>query len=436
MIYIYIPTINERIRYIFHYVFSERLGLPYTLLENREDFDKNTAAEKMVYATEYTGEYLYLQALPLLFESDIREQNLSLSWENDLPICFYTQSETSLLSFDIFASCFYFLSRYEEYLAVETDQHGRYKAENSFAYKHNLLQIALVDRWITYFASVLKKHFPDLTIQTPSFRFIPTYDIDHAFLYKHKSCCLTFAGICKQLLTANFKALKTRIKVITNKLQDPYDTFSYLENLHRKYDLQAIFFILFAERSKYDKNNPIKNKKFIPLIQRLEKNAKIGIHASYASDFSQNSRFEIEKNSLQQILSQPIHDNRQHFIRLKIPQTYKTLIKSGITNDYSMGYVSQIGFRAGTSFPFDFFDLKENKTTSLRIHPFLFMENALLSLENTSFESVWNTIKLCLEEVKIHNGQLVTLFHNSSFAEGNSIDFKSLYEKIIEFSLQ
>ncbi|NLJ81823.1 MAG: hypothetical protein GX330_01690 [Bacteroidales bacterium] len=436
MIYIYIPTVNERIRYIFHYVFSERLGLPYTLLENKEDFDKNTAAEKMVYATEYTGECLYVQAQPLLFENDIREQNVSISWENDLPICFHTQSENSLLSFDIFAACFCFLSRYEEYLTTETDQHGRYKAENSFAYKHNVLQIALVDRWIAYFASVLKKHFPALTIQTPSFRFIPTYDIDHAFLYKHKSCYLTFAGMCKQLLTGNFKALKTRIKVIINKIQDPYDTFSYLENLHKKYNLQPIFFILFAKRSKYDKNNSIKNKKFTTLIQQLGKNTKIGIHASYASDFSQNSCFEIEKNSLQQILSQSIQDNRQHFIRLKIPQTYTSLIKSGITNDYSMGYVSQIGFRAGTSFPFNFFDLKENKTTSLRIHPFLFMENALLSLENTSLESVWEAITPCLEEVKTHNGQLVTLFHNPSFAEGNSIDFKSLYEKIIEFSLQ
>jgi hypothetical protein len=112
------------------------------------------------------------------------------------------------------------------------------------------------------------------------------------------------------------------------------------------------------------------------------------------------------------------------------------LLKNNIAHDYSMGYVSHIGFRAGTSFPFYFFDLKENKTTSLRIHPFLFMENALRCLPDTSTTALWKSILPCLQEVKKHNGQLVTLFHNPSFGTQNDIDFKTLYEKIIHFTLE
>ncbi|MDD4209690.1 MAG: polysaccharide deacetylase family protein [Bacteroidales bacterium] len=436
MIRIYVPKLSERTRYIFHYVFDERLGLSYSLTDDLHDFKAYPLSEKMVYAPQNINEGLYIQALPLLCETHISEQALYLSWIKDIPLCFQTDNPSSTIPFDIFAACFYFLSRYEEYLPNETDEHDRYKAENSFAFQHNLLQKALVDRWVNYFSHIIKQHFPDEKMKKNEFRFIPTYDIDLAFLYKNKGLCLTLAGMGKQLIKREWKAIKNRLDSIFGKTPDPYDTFDYLEKLHQQYNLQTLFFILFASRSRYDKNNFINNKKFIALIQRLEQHATIGIHASYASSFSHVELLQKEIRQLQAVVKNPIVSNRQHYIRLRLPETYDMLLKNNIKDDYSMGYVNHIGFRAGTCFPFYFFNLKDNKATSLRVHPFLFMENALLNACDTSVEALWEKVKPCIEEVKKYQGEMITLFHNASFGTESNVDFKTFYERIINNILE
>ena len=158
MIRIYVPQLTERLSYIFRYVFDERLGIAYSLIDEWDNFNNNTTFPKIIYAPDYSREGFYMQAVSLLFETEIKEQNPCLSWQDELPLCFQTESIKSALPFDIFAACFYFLSRYEEYLSSDTDEHGRFKAENSFAYKNQILEIALVDRWIDYFGKILKQH--------------------------------------------------------------------------------------------------------------------------------------------------------------------------------------------------------------------------------------------------------------------------------------
>ena len=47
------------------------------------------------------------------------------------------------------------------------------------------------------------------------------------------------------------------------------------------------------------------------------------------------------------------------------------------TDDYSMGYVGEPGFRAGISIPFPFYNLLDEKETALMVHPFAFMDRGL-----------------------------------------------------------
>ncbi len=435
MIHIFIPQLNERIHYIFHTIFNERLAIDYILYDNLDYFNSIDSNYKIVYAPEYIDNIFYIQANSLLFETTIAKQHLQLSWLNDIPICFQTENTNAVLPFDIFAACFYFLSRYEEYLPHTKDKHNRYEAENSFAYQHNLLSHAFVDAWIDLFSKILLSQFPNLKIKKHRFCYLPTYDIDHAFLYKNKSLWITIMGFIKLLITGKWKEAQLRYQVISNRIDDPFDTYSYLDSLHKTYNLRPHFFILFAKRSTYDKNIPIDNKNFIHLIKKLESNATIGIHAAYSSSFSNFKRLNKEITNLQKHLKHPIHSNRQHYIRLRFPESYYNLIKNNITDDYSMGYVHHVGFRASTSYPFYFFDLQKNKTTSLKIHPFILMENALTNDLQLSEIKAFEKIKPCIDEVKKYNGQLITLFHNSSFNKNEKINFRSLYEKIIQYSI-
>ncbi len=52
---------------------------------------------------------------------------------------------------------FYFVSRYEEYLPSEKDEHLRFKAENSLAYQYGCLQIPFLNLAIQQFGEKIKR---------------------------------------------------------------------------------------------------------------------------------------------------------------------------------------------------------------------------------------------------------------------------------------
>lgn len=60
-----------------------------------------------------------------------------------------------------------------------------------------------------------------------------------------------------------------------------------------------------------------------------------------------------------------------------MPETYRLLVHENITNDYTMGFADDAGYRAGTALPFPWFDLILNKKTTLFVHPFVIMDTTL-----------------------------------------------------------
>jgi len=149
----------------------------------------------------------------------------------------------------------------------------------------------------------------------------------------------------------------------------------------------------------------------------VAKDGVIGIHPSYYS--GEHDKMSKEKKMLEHIAGRNIHISRQHYIRMKIPQTYHLLLKNGITEDYSMGYGSHLGFRAGTGNSFFWYDLELEAVTTLRIHPFCFMDTtAHFEAKFSAMEAFekLNTMSKILERT---GSTLITVFHNFSLGTGN-----------------
>ena len=96
-----------------------------------------------------------------------------------------------------------------------------------------------------------------------------------------------------------------------------------------------------------------------------------------------------------------------------------------------MGYGAALGFRAGTSRPFYWFDLESGVQTMLRVHPFCFMDSTAhyelgLSAEEAFMEL--NDMSNTLQKVR---GRLVTVFHN--FSLGSEEEWKGWNEYYKEF---
>lgn len=410
MILIYVPNINERIRYTYSFIFEQILGIQFQLTDSL-DYYHIKAVPKFSYSNLSIKDEMHFSACNLLFETDIKMQDL-----------------TKILK-DPFATTFYLLSRYEEYLPYREDVHKRFSYQSSSING----KIDPIHPWIDTFAydlfNQLKDHFPTLVRKNRKFEFINTIDIDHAWLYKNKSWFRNLKSFGKKLITSRWKDGYFQTLILLGIKPDPYYIYPYIEQL----EFPTIYFVSFGLGSKWDTNHNPKNKAYRNLIGQLDKQeyTTIGLHPSYYS----NKDFEIlkkEKIELEKLLKQKISFSRQHFIKLTLPETYSNLINLHITADFSMGFQDHIGFRAGTCTPFYWFDLKNNKITDLKIYPFCMMDVTLKNYMNLTIEEAENKIWDLLNSVKKVNGTFISIFHNDSLSDyGEWNSWNSLYEKLI-----
>ena len=334
--------------------------------------------------------------------------------------------------FDAFASTFYMLSRYEEYLPNRKDTHGRFPATESIAYREGFLDKAVVNRWAEMIVAILLKRFPDLHFHKTSYQYVPTIDVDLAYSYLHKGFLRTLGGYVKSLIHADFEDVRSRTHVLMGKERDPFDSFDALHHLHSTYYLKPVFFFLFSDYGQYDKNLSIYNPAFRNLIKKVADYATVGIHPSYAC-YENPQKLKKEIEDLSQCLHRQITHSRQHFLRLNFPETYRNLIHCGITDDYSMGFADQPGFRAGTCNSFPFYDLDLDTATSLLIHPFAFMDGTLKDYLKIPKDQVVDFVKPYIEEVKRYSGTLITLWHNETHGgSGRWEGWPEIYETIVK----
>ena len=225
----------------------------------------------------------------------------------------------------------------------------------------------------------------------------------------------TFGAFLKDLFSFNLRNFWDRFAVIVNLKKDPNNTFGTILSLKKKYNVDTVFFFLVADYTTFDTNVSASKNKFKLLIKTMGDYAKVGLHPSYFS-MKDEVLLKKEKERLESITNMPMEKSRQHYLRFSLPITYQNLIDLEISEDYSMGYASHIGFRASTCTPFYFYDLDFEIQTPLKIIPFALMDTTLNDYMELTPKQSLERIKILKEEVKAVNGTFVTLFHNESLS--------------------
>jgi len=427
---IFAPEITARIEYTFGFIFQTILGIDLIFSSNPEEFQQSELP-KINYSPTSLSSGLFLKAHSLLFGKNISAQEIEIVEYQQLQLFFPTSGD-SFLPFDPFATTFYLISRYEEYLGETTDEHERFTDSENILVRLGMHKKPIVDQMAYWIAEKISQQFPEFKIQKRTFKLITTIDIDNAWAFKNKGLLISLGGIAKAVFNRHWDELKLRTVVLLGLRSDPYDTYKYiLETYQSKLD-HLMFFFLVGDRNQFDKNISYKKKPFRKLIASLASVCKVGIHPSYASN-DKPWLFEKEKERLEKIIHQPVTQSRQHYLKLKFPKTYQNLLKSGITDDFTMGFASLAGFRAGTCTPFPFFDLSRNKSTELIIHPFQAMDVTLKNYMHLKPQEVWNLIEGLMLEVKKVNGTFISLWHNESLKDsGQWLEWCKVFEQILE----
>tara|TARA_B110000003_G_C16623752_1_gene524062 strand:+ start:384 stop:1700 length:1317 start_codon:yes stop_codon:yes gene_type:complete len=430
-IIIYIPKITIRHKYIFNLVFRELYSIDYSLIDCKESYLASNEIKLNYSKHSICDKEIFIQSHGLLTQKGINEIDINIRMLNGQPVFFSAHLESSY-PFDLFAASFYLISRYEEYLPHLKDKHNRYKAEESLAFRYGFLEKPIIEIWIKDFIEKLEQYFNHSVIKYPKFKYVSTIDIDNAYLYKGKGFVRSVAFFLKAISEFSYKLLKKGLLVIIGKRKDPYDTYSFQINIQKKYNIAVRYFVLLGNYGVNDKNISHTNSNLKSLVKRLADLAPVGIHPSFGSNF-RLGQLNIEINRLVDIQKREVCFSRQHFLQLSFPKTYLELIESGITNDYTMGYASHLGFRAGISSPFTFYNLDMEQILPITIHPFAITDDILNFNMKLSPHEVINKISYIIKDVKQVNGTLITIWHNDSFCdEGNWKGWKNVYEEMIK----
>ncbi len=429
MIQIFTHKSSSRLEYILKFLFTDILGSDFKIVTDKKEFtDSNLPG--INYSADFIDGSFQIIPVDLLFETSILQKKIKVGEWNGQKVFFQT-AENADIPFDLFAAGFYLLSRYEEYLPFSADQHGRFEANQSLAGKNEFLYDPVVDQWACNLGKMLKEKFPAFEVCTREFKYISTIDVDNAYAYLYKGTVRTLGASMRDLFNLDFNENIKRFKAIAGE-KDPFDTYGYLDALHKQYGIEPIWFFLVGNYNTYDKNLPLDNEAFQELIKKISEIAEVGIHPSYESNNSFD-QLKKEYSYLTAISVKPVTKSRQHYLKLLFAQTYKNLIKLGIKEDFTLGYASDVGFRAGTCTPFNFYDLYNEQETELKIYPFQVMDTTLNQYLKLKVDDAISLIEKIIQKVKEVNGTYISLWHNESLSDhGYWKGWEPVYKKMLE----
>ncbi|MEO7176747.1 MAG: hypothetical protein ABIV51_12565 [Saprospiraceae bacterium] len=406
---IYSETIGPRLQYVCKLLFS---AFPQIQITDDLSQLSNAVRPTIQYggSEKISPNYLWIPASGLLDELNIKQIDPELSWDGDLPLLFPSAGHD--LAGDLFSSVFYWASRYEEYLPFDADIHGRFAGKLSHAHKHKYLDLPVIDAWRQRLFVRFNIWSADNIQYCPEIQW--TFDIDQWSAFKGRSLLRTIGGSTRDLLQGRLEAVSDRIKVLFGGKSDPYQNLEYLQSIANNTGNAAKIFLHLGQYAEFDKNTVIDPSEFAEFTSNLDAEKQLGIHPSYASNSSKD-RLQKELSKFEALTGNIASRSRQHYLKLEFPGTYRGLMHSGISEDWTMGYADLLGFRAGTGNPFHWFDLERNEETGFVVHPFAALDVTLkVYLQYTPAEAIAAVKRLLDISAKFHF-PLVLIWHNSSF---------------------
>ncbi|MBQ2519804.1 MAG: hypothetical protein II540_00790, partial [Paludibacteraceae bacterium] len=121
---------------------------------------------------------------------------------------------------------------------------------------------------------------------------------------------------------------------------------------------------------------------------------------------------------------------RAHYLRESLRQM-QALINAGYTDDFTMGFADEAGFRLQTTRAVRWINPMTMKLTNLTLHPLIVMDTTLSNENymNLTEDEAYFLCERLIAKVKMHHGDLCLLWHNNNLTENSY--HKSLYTKVL-----
>lgn len=396
MLFVRASHINPRLQYSLEIIFSYVLKVPFQLVSEVAD----STVPLLEYVTQKHENSYFIPACGLLEEEGMERRE--------------TKDLMTEKGEDVLAKVFWYITEYEKQSDPLYDQYGRYDEKAYIGFQKGWHREPMIHVWCEKLWKELQAKFPSLERGKHHYQGMITYDLDHPWKYLNKGVGISLGGMAKRMINGKWAELGEQLRAIFTQ-KDPYFTFS--EMLKLSSPEKTRLFCLIDRHSTQDSRFTYRNKRLRKLIQQLvQQKYTVGIHPSYTT-FQDKERIQFEVKKLAEIVGKPIIHSRLHFLRYRLPETFRYLIEAGIQHDYTLGLYSEMGFRTGMAIPYPWFDLGKNEITALMLHPTLAMDRTLQAYMKLSPAEALIEVKILVEKVKEVNGTFTLLLHNDSLSE-------------------
>lgn len=322
-------------------------------------------------------------------------------------------------NFDFIQSTFFILAGCEEILAKEDsfDIHSRYRVE-----KRILFREGFVDRpLINIYASILKHYL----IKSSLLKLESNPHCAYAFISHDVDYPYAPMGI---------KRLLNRLPGINlNKKIDK--GFEIIIKTEKKLNIQSTWFFKSGGNSLgYDQYYDFQDKEIKKLVRCIcEKGDEIGWHYSYNASIDEIQFGKEYKFYTKSMRKSPVGD-RGHYLKYRIPKTWRMLANKKILYDATYGAEQQEGFVFGICTPFQLFDAVKGENLFIWEIPLLVMDVTVCMKECQGYskEAVRERVLCLIEEVKKYDGVFSILWHNTSLRRKRWYRWEKVYLELMK----
>lgn len=374
--------------------------------------------------------------IPLLFPG-IRDENI-----------FQTEGKKFIIKHDLIKASFYLLSAYQEYENDDLDKYGRFKWENSIQYKLKCTEKPLVNYYFDWLIEAISLYCKANNIgferKNPLGKATLhlTHDIDLLRYFEPKKILYRWAQVVglrpcdtdkNKLIKAAFKSTFKYLGI--NKMDNPYWSFGRIINTERYYGFKSTWFFLPKDACEFNADYNLEDEDVVNIINKIIKlQNDVGLHIPFKTRDSDKIKEKLEYLKKVNKASKKI--SRAHFLKYNIEKSPKDYYLSGIETDCSFGYSTCEGFRNSYCFPFMPFDHKKQEIIHILEIPLTLMDTTTLVHKKMTYDEIFNSTEILLEEVRKFGGVFSLLWHNTTFDETYNPNIVMFYEQLHHFFSQ
>lgn len=335
------------------------------------------------------------------------------------------------LGFDLVASAFYFLSSWSERHSRAGDTRHLYATSE---YARLGIPLDIVDRYLAHLQDALIAiGVPRLRSPWPQGReyaLVLSHDVDYLAVRPLDNLVQAGKAVLRHLVRQRdpgdaWRAGVGYLRALTQR-RDAYSGIAEILAGERGLGVQSSFQVAVGHRHSSDVNYYIEDDRVRDDLRViLAADFELCLHGSYRS--TENVQWYVDEvELLAQRLGRP-RGSRQHFLSFDYDRLFEAQERAGIEYDMSIGYPDRTGPRAGFSFPYFPYCLREERPYRVLQIPLVLMDVTLRGYMNLRPEPARAVIDAQLDDLRAKGGAASTVWHPIVFGGARDPGYDRLY---------